>query len=91
MRPGRPKGTPQSPEARAKISAAMRHRWQNPEYRAFIRSLHEGAASYRTPEYRAKMAKAKATRPPAGTPERRLFDKLARVLGARVAHQELRP
>jgi hypothetical protein len=34
MRTGRPKGTPQSPEAREKISRANVARWQDPEYRA---------------------------------------------------------
>jgi hypothetical protein len=84
---GRPKGSKQSPEARAKISAALRERWKNPEYRAFIRSLHLGGGNYRTPEYRAKMT----TRPPAGTPERKVFDKVAQILGAAAAHREMRP
>lgn len=88
-RRGPPDGWQHSPEGRASISAAMRERWKNPEYRSFIASLHAGAQPYRNEEYRAKISAALTKLPPRGTPERRLFDKLARVLGAKAARKEL--
>lgn len=80
-----------TPEDRAKRSAAMRARWQDPEYRARMIALHVGGGSYRTPEWREKMSKALRKRPAPGTPERRTFIKIAKVLGAAAAHREMQP
>lgn len=80
-----------TPADRAKRSAAMRARWQDPEYRARMIALHRGGGSYRTPEWREKMANALTKRPPPGTPERRAFNKVAKILGAAAAHREMQP
>lgn len=85
--PGRPKGTPQSPEAREKISAAVRARWSGPERKALeARALAALEKARQSP----RCGWRPILRPEPGTSERKLFEKIARVLGAKSAHAEMR-
>lgn len=69
---GRPFGSKHGPEALAKISQANRERWKDPEYRA--RHLP-----------RLNAIRPPRVRPPLGTPECRLYDKIARYAGPAAA------
>lgn len=84
--PGRPRGIPQSPEARAKISAAVRARWAGDERESLLACARAGLARAR--ELHPELVRK--TRPEPGSPERRLFNKIAVQLGAQAAHAELR-
>lgn len=77
---GRPKGTPQSAEAKAKIAAAVRARWSGPERK----TLHAAAAA------NLESWRANRRRPLSSTEQGRLFLKIAKELGAAAAHAELR-
>lgn len=77
---GRPRA-PFSPETRAKLSASQHRNWANPEYRArllkAIRAASERKTSYKPPI------------PPYGTSDRRVFEKIRRIIGTAAARAAL--
>ena len=83
-RTGRPKGIKMSAETCAKHSASMRRRWAGPEREKLLAMASRGRAKVveMYPDFNRK------TRPAPGTPERRLFEKIADALGAAAAHAE---
>ena len=88
-RPGRPLGSKHSPEAKEKIRQAMVRRWQDPEYRARHLPLLLAEQPAASKLGNAVLAARPRVRPPAGTPARHLFDKVARVLGSSAARSIL--
>lgn len=84
-RRGRPKGKPLPAEHREKIREFFRKKWQDPEYRT--------AQTERLRRQQAKASAASAAKgrflPPKGTPERRLYNKISGILGAKAAHAAL--
>lgn len=78
---GRPKGSKQSPEAIEKMRQANVARWKDPAYRA----RHVARLKAMQPEAVKLAAEVKRCRPPMGTPEYRLYTKIARELGVEVA------
>ena len=71
---------------REKISEGLRRHWQTrPDREEAIRIKTAYLAGAKSSGSRGRR-----TRPPKGTPERRLFDKLADLMGAKRAHAEWR-
>lgn len=79
---GRPKGYVQSEETRAKLREAWARRLTGPESETARQTLLEQLK--RANENRPRKIPLK------GTPERRLFNKIKKTLGAAAAHAELR-
>lgn len=76
---------PRPPEVRAKISAGLKARMQDPEFREkVLQALIKGHACVKNRRGPPR------TRPPKGTPESGLFETIRKALGSAAAHAELR-
>lgn len=92
-RTGRPPGTKQSPETREKHRRLAIQRWQDPEYRARHLPLLAAAGELgriareakRVPKVKRSGPGRPRVRPPRGTPEYRLYCKVALTLGIEAA------
>lgn len=85
-----PKGKPRPPEVRAKISAGLRARLDGEAGKAERERLLRLLDIARQSPGCGCSGGRPRTRPPAGSEERRHFDKVADILGAAAAHAELR-
>ncbi len=74
-------GWQHTPETLARMSEALRQRWARPGYReTHGQHIHQARAAYLQKRFR---------RPPKGTQEHRLYNKLCEALGPEQARQEM--